>query len=91
MNVEWTVPALKRISQIKSKHFSTEETDEYRIKLVEQIEEKILRMGTIFRSRHYKNTFIVYIDPFIVSFRLSNNGTTYTITALKHARQNKKF
>jgi len=33
MNVEWTLPALKRISQIKSKYFSTEETDEYRIAL----------------------------------------------------------
>lgn len=40
MNVEWTVPSLKRISQIKSKYFSTEETDEYRIKLVERIEER---------------------------------------------------
>ncbi|HUC92551.1 MAG TPA: hypothetical protein VMS09_11045 [Paenibacillus sp.] len=90
MNVEWTVPALKRISQIKSKYFSNEETDEYKINLVKRIEEKILRTGTIFKSRHYKDTFIVYIDQFIVSFRPSKDGTTYTITALKHVRQNKK-
>ena len=37
MIVEWTAPALKRVSQIKSKYFSTEETDEYRLKLIERI------------------------------------------------------
>lgn len=91
MIVEWTVPALKRISQIKSKYFSTEETDEYRLKLVERIEKKILQTGMIFPSHHFRNTFIVYIDQFIVSFRPSEDGTKYTITALKHSRQNKKF
>lgn len=89
MNVEWTVPALKRISQIKSKYFSTEETDEYRIKLVNRINNKILHTGTLFRSRHFKDTFIVYIDQFIVSFRISKDGAKYTVTALKHVRQNK--
>jgi len=62
MIVEWTAPALKRVSQIKSKYFSTEETDEYRIKLVKRIETKILQIGTICPSRHFKNTFIVFID-----------------------------
>ncbi len=91
MNVEWTVPALKRISQIKSTHFSAQETDEYKIQLVRRIEQKILLTGVVFQSRNYKNTFIVYIDQFIVSFRPSKDGMKYTITALKHVRQNKKF
>jgi len=91
MIVEWTAPALKRISKIKSKYFSSQETDEYRIGLVKRIEQKILLMGTVFPSRYFNNTYIVYIDQFIVSFRPSKDGTKYTITALKHARQNKKF
>ncbi|MNM76214.1 hypothetical protein D3C81_880280 [compost metagenome] len=91
MFVEWTAPALKRVSLIQSKYFSTQETDEYRVRLVKRIETKILQTGTIFPSRHFKNTFIVYIDQFIVSFRPSKEGTKYTITALKHVRQNKKF
>lgn len=91
MDVEWTAPALKRISQIKSKYFSPVETDEYRIELVNRINNKILRTGTLFRSRYYKDTFIVYIDQFIVSFRISKDGSNYTITALKHVRQNKKY
>jgi hypothetical protein len=91
MNVEWTVPALKRISQIKSKYFSPEETDEYRIELVNRINNKILSTGAIFRSRYFKDTFIVYVDQFIVSFRISKDGSKYTITALKHVRQNKKY
>ncbi len=91
MNVEWTDPALKRISQIMSIHFSTQETDEYKIRLVERIEEKILRTGVLFQSRSYKNTFIAYVDQFIVSFKVSKDGSTYTITALKHVRQNKKY
>jgi hypothetical protein len=56
MQVQWTVPALRGIAQIKSKYFSNEETDEYRVKLVERIEAKILRTGPLFRSRNYKNT-----------------------------------
>jgi hypothetical protein len=52
MNVEWTVPALKRISEIKSNYFSTEETNEYRIKLVNRIEEKILLTGTLFVPKY---------------------------------------
>lgn len=91
MNVEWTVPALKRISQIKSKYFSSEETDEYRIELVNRINNKILRTGILFRSRYFKDTFIVYIDRFIVSCRISKDGSKYTVTALKHVRQNKKY
>ncbi|AKG33296.1 type II toxin-antitoxin system RelE/ParE family toxin [Paenibacillus durus] len=90
MKVEWTAPALKRLAQIKSKYFSDEETAEYRIRLVQRIEEKILLTGTVFRSRYFKNTFLVHVDRFIVSFRPSKDGTAYTITALKHARQNKK-
>ncbi len=91
MNVDWTVPALKRISQIKSKYFSPEETDEYRIELVNRINNKILSTGVLFRSRYFKDTFIVYIDQFIVSFLISKDGSKYTITALKHVRQNKKY
>jgi CHASE3 domain sensor protein len=51
MDVEWTVPALKRISQIKSKYFSPEETDEYRIELVNRINNKILRTGNVIKLR----------------------------------------
>lgn len=91
MIVEWTAPALKRVSQIKSKYFSSQETGEYRIRLVERIEKKIIQTGTIHPSRHFRNTFIIYIDQFIVSFRPSKDGMKYTITALKHARQNKKL
>jgi hypothetical protein len=90
MNVEWTAPALKRISQINSQYFSDEETAEYRIRLVQRIEKKIILTGAVFRSRHYKDSFIEYIDQFIVSYRLTKDGTTYTITALKHVRQNNK-
>lgn len=91
MIVEWTAPALKRITQIKSKYFSQQETDEYRISLVRRIEQRIILVGTVFPSRYFKNTYIVYIDQFIVSFRPSKDGTKYTITALKHVRQNKRY
>ena len=91
MIVEWTAPALKRITQIKSKYFSKQETDEYRISLVRRIEQRIILVGTVIPSRYFKNTYIVYIDQFIVSFRPSKDGTKYTITALKHVRQNKRY
>ena len=91
MIVEWTTPALNRISQIKSQYFSSQETDEYRISLVKCIEQKIILMGMIFPSHYFKNTYIVYVDQFIVSFCPSKDGTKYTITALKHVRQNKKY
>lgn len=34
MNVEWTETALSKLSQIKSEHFSKEETAEYKVHLV---------------------------------------------------------
>jgi hypothetical protein len=84
-------PPSSAFLRIKSKYFSPEETDEYRIELVNRINNKILRTGALFRSRYYKDTFIVYIDQYIVSFRISDDGSKYTVTALKHVRQNKKY
>lgn len=91
MVVEWTLPALKSISQIKSKYYSAEETDEYKLKLIQRIENQILVAGKLFPSHHFKNTYIIYIDRFIISYRPSKDGSKYIVTAIKHMRQRRKY
>ncbi|UTR10102.1 type II toxin-antitoxin system RelE/ParE family toxin [Evansella sp. LMS18] len=91
MNVQWTETALNKLSSIKSDRFSKEETAEHKEKLVIEIEEKVIRLGTLFPSRNYKNRYYVKIKPYIVSYKFHPEKDIYSIIALQHEKQNKNY
>ncbi|BCG58261.1 type II toxin-antitoxin system RelE/ParE family toxin [Paenibacillus sp. URB8-2] len=91
MEVVWSNRAAKSFSKIESIHFSQEETTAYKLKLLQRIEDKVLRSGKQFPSRTYENTYYIRIDSYIVSYEPSSDGSKYIITAFKHGRQNDKY
>ncbi|WP_161408911.1 hypothetical protein [Paenibacillus silvestris] len=67
MIVQWTETARNRFRQIKSDHYSEQETIDYKIELLRQVEQKVVSMGTMMPSREYRNTYYCIADRFIVS------------------------
>jgi hypothetical protein len=90
MYVEWTDTFWNQFSQIKSKYFSEEETEEYKKRLIVQIENEILKTGTLFPSPNYKNRYYAKVKPYIISYKFSSDKSHYSVVAFKHGRQNKK-
>jgi hypothetical protein len=83
--------ALNKLSEIKSEHFSEEETAEYKERLVLEIEKTITETGFLFPSRNYKNRYYVKVKPYIISFKAIPQKGVYSIVAFQHQRQNKSY
>lgn len=88
MIVKWSKRASKGFSNIKSIHFSHEETTQYKLQLLQRIHNKIVKTGRLFSSENYENTCFIRIDRYIVSYEISENQSLHTITAFKHMKQN---
>ncbi|TDL67941.1 type II toxin-antitoxin system RelE/ParE family toxin [Paenibacillus amylolyticus] len=89
--VQWTATAMNRLRQIKSEHFTDQETMEYKINLIRRVEEKIVTMGTMLPSREYRNTYYCFVDRYVVSYKLLDNGEGYVITSFKHGAMKRNF
>lgn len=89
--VKWTATAMNRLRQIKSEHFTDQETMEYKINLIRRVEEKIVTMGTLLPSREYLNTYYCFVDRYVVSYKLLDNGERYVITSFKHSAMKRNF
>lgn len=82
--VQWTATAMNRLRQIKSEHFTDQETMEYKMNLIRRVEQKIVTMGTLMPSREYRNTYYCIVDRYVVSYKVLDNGERYVITSFKH-------
>ncbi|WP_339321890.1 type II toxin-antitoxin system RelE/ParE family toxin [Paenibacillus sp. FSL W8-0194] len=91
MIVQWTETAVRRLHQIKSDHYTEQETVEYKINLIRRVEDKVIRMGTTMPSREYRNIFYCMVDRYIVSYKVLNNGERYVITSFKHGAMKRTF
>ncbi|UOK65252.1 type II toxin-antitoxin system RelE/ParE family toxin [Paenibacillus sp. OVF10] len=89
--VQWTATAMNRLRQIKSEHFTDQETMEYKINLIRRVEEKIVTMGAMLPSREYRNTYYCFVDRYVVSYKLLDNGERYVITSFKHGAMKRNF
>ncbi|WP_405172198.1 type II toxin-antitoxin system RelE/ParE family toxin [Paenibacillus sp. FSL H8-0280] len=89
--VQWTATAMNRLRQIKSEHFTDKETMEYKINLIRRVEEKIVTMGKMLPSREYRNTYYCFVDRYVVSYKLLDNGERYVITSFKHGAMKRNF
>ncbi|MBA2944182.1 hypothetical protein HZF08_38560 [Paenibacillus sp. CGMCC 1.16610] len=91
MIVQWTETARNRFRQIKSDHYSEQETIDYKIDLLRLVEQKVVSMGTMMPSREYNNTYYCIVDRYIVSYKVLDNGERYVITSFKHGAMKRKF
>ncbi|QSF46543.1 hypothetical protein [Paenibacillus tianjinensis] len=93
MIVQWTETALNRLRQIKSDHFTEQETMEYMINLIRRTEVKVVSMGTIMPSREYHNTYYCFVDRYVVSYKVLDNGERFVITSFKYGamKRNLKY
>ncbi|MEF3352105.1 type II toxin-antitoxin system RelE/ParE family toxin [Paenibacillus sp. GYB006] len=91
MIVEWTNTAVTRLHQIKSEHYTEQETMEYKIDLIRRIEAKVVHMGTAMPSREYLGTYYCIVDRYIVSYKVMENGERYIITSFKHGAMKRKL
>lgn len=82
---------MNRLRQIKSEHFTDQETMEYKINLIRRVEEKIVTRGTMLPSREYRNTYYCFVDRYVVSYKLLDNGERYIITSFKHGAMKRNF
>ncbi|MHA6482851.1 type II toxin-antitoxin system RelE/ParE family toxin [Paenibacillus sp. strain BS8-2] len=91
MIVQWTESAMKRLRQIKSDHFSDQETVEYKINLIRRTETKVVSMGMILPSREFLNTYYCFVDRYVVSYKVLDNGERYVITSFKHGAMKRNY
>lgn len=83
MIVQWTETARRRLGQIRSEHYSEQETIAYKINLIRRVEQKVVHTGKSMPSREYRNTFYCMVDRFVVSYKILDNGERYVITGFK--------
>ncbi|MEN1985376.1 hypothetical protein [Paenibacillus hubeiensis] len=75
---------MNRLRQIKSEHFTDQETMEYKMNLIRRVEQKVVTMGTLMPSREHHNTYYCIVDRYVVSYKVLDNGERYVITSFKH-------
>ncbi|MGC5771063.1 hypothetical protein [Paenibacillus pabuli] len=89
--VQWTATAMNRLCQIKSEHFTDQETIEYKINLIRRVEQKVVTMGILMPSREYRNTYYCIVDRYVVSYKVLDKGERYVITSFKHGAMKRNF
>lgn len=84
---------MRRLQQIKSDHYTQQETIDYKISLLRRVEEKVVNMGTTMPSREYRNTYYCMVDRYVVSYKVLDQGERYVITSFKHVamKRNLKY
>lgn len=93
MIVQWTETAINRLRQIKSDHFTDQETIDYKVNLIRRTEAKVVTMGMTMPSREFRNTYYCIVDRYVISYKVLDNGERYVITSFKHGamRRNLKY
>lgn len=90
MRFIWLENTKESFENIKSKHFSYSETIEYKLNLLERIEDKIITLGTSTRADkpEWKGSHKALIDKFIIYYSFSDDKQTCFIEYFKHSSQN---
>jgi plasmid stabilization system protein ParE len=92
MQIKWSKSAKSSLRQIQSIHFSKEETQQYKVHLVREIEQKISVLMEIVPSNEpsWKGTYRLFSDKFKVYYSFSADKRICFIEALQHQHQNLK-
>lgn len=87
-HVRWSRRALHTISSLASPRFSDDETTEYRRRLLQMAESKVILIGASMRSRdeQYKGTYFVIVDRYKIYYKLSDDGKIAFVQTARHTR-----
>ncbi len=87
-HIRWSRRALGTISSLTSARFSVDETIEYRRRLLQMVESKIMLLGASMPSRdeQYRGTFFVLVDRYKIYYKLSNDGKIAFVQTARHTR-----
>jgi len=68
MRLEWTKQALEGFRNIRSQHYTQFETAQYKKRLLDNIQEKVILLGTStpVKKEEWKGSYKIIIDKFIV-------------------------
>ncbi len=85
-HVRWSRRALDTISSLTSPRFSADETAEYRRRLLQTVENKIMLLGTSMPSRdeQYHGTYFVLVDGYKIYYKLSDDGKLAFVQTARH-------
>lgn len=91
MRLEWTEQALEGFRNIRSNYFTSAETKEYKKRLLRNIEEKVLLLGTSIPAKEegWEGSYKIIIDKFVVYYSFSEDKKTCYIEYFKHSRQDR--
>jgi hypothetical protein len=89
MKLEWTEQALEGFRNIRSRHFTSFETKEYKKRLLKNIKGKISLLGTSIpaEKEQWEGSYKIIIDKFIVYYSFSEDRETCYIEYFKHSSQ----
>jgi len=91
MRLEWTEQALVGFRNIRSHHYTPSETDEYKKRLLKNIQDKISLIGISIPAEKeaWKGSYKIIIDKFIVYYSFSEDQTICYIEYFKHSSQHR--
>lgn len=91
MKLEWTEQALEAFRNIRSQHYTQLETTAYKKRLLENIQEKVILLGTSIpvEKEDWKGSYKIIIDKFIVYYSFSDNRDICYIEYFRHSSQHK--
>lgn len=89
MEFIWLKNTKESFKNIKSQHFSHSETIEYKLRLLDRIEDKIQTLGTSTRAdrQEWKASHKILVDGFIIYYSFSEDKQTCYIEYFKHSSQ----
>ncbi|HLR40968.1 MAG TPA: type II toxin-antitoxin system RelE/ParE family toxin [Virgibacillus sp.] len=91
MRLEWTEQALEGFRNIRSQHYTQFETAQYKKRLLDNIQEKVILLGTStpVKKEEWKGSYKIIIDKFIVYYSFSEKRNICYIEYFKHSSQHK--
>lgn len=89
MHIKWTPSARQSLGQIRSIHFTQQETKRYKIELVRKIQQKVALVLENMPSNEpsWQGTFRILVDRYKVYYSFSEDKRICYIEALRHQHQ----
>jgi mRNA-degrading endonuclease RelE of RelBE toxin-antitoxin system len=89
MEFIWLKSTKESFENIQSQYFSYSETIEYKLQLLERIEDKIQTLGTSIKADkpEWKGSYKILVDRFVIYYSFSEDKETCYIEYFKHSSQ----
>ncbi|QUW23089.1 type II toxin-antitoxin system RelE/ParE family toxin [Sporosarcina sp. Marseille-Q4063] len=91
MKFEWTEQALEGFRNIRSHYYTPYETAEYKKRLLENIQEKIILLGISIpvKKEEWNGSYKIIIDKFIVYYSFSEDLEICYVEYFKHSSKDR--